>query len=238
MPIFLFRFVVENVEKAIDFAYYWAPTVFVLSALVLYFAMSDPAIRYYQRRRHTRSGSPTFHSSNSVGDIITFIFLPPLVGTVILMIYIYLFRHFHPEFDFVIFIRFKEQAARRVWQGRNRYHHWTAPRDFPRFECMIKHSLGCEIRFMAIIPTRFDFWCKSTISCSDGMLTIDPLRPGPTSPYYPTYTGGARPCSISLVSYCLPAHHEHNTCYHPRDRCLFHIASTGRTTRNHSVVTE
>lgn len=238
IPIFLSKFIVQDVEETIDFAYDWGPTVILLAPIVLYLAMSDPAIRFYQRRRHSQA-SPTLQPTKRTRQMIALAFLQCfLLSLIVSVVLMYILLHHHSGFRVAVSILFKHQAVRRVWQGRNRYHHWVTPRDFPRFECMIKHSLGCEAAFLRATYTPFIFWCKSTFSYSDGTLTVVLLRPSLTSLSRHTYPGGPRTSSISSVSYMLAAHHKHNTGHHPRDWCLFDIASTGRATNNHSVVTE
>lgn len=69
IPIFLSGCIVRDVEVTIDFTYDWAPTVTVLSPIILYLATSDPIIRSNQRRRHSQA-SPTPQPSKRTGQMI------------------------------------------------------------------------------------------------------------------------------------------------------------------------
>lgn len=173
--MFVIKLMVAIIETTIELA----PTIAGLSAIGFYLALSDPAIRYYQRKRHARvlAVSPP-KATNLTGRIVTFIFAACFFS----LGWVYLFHR--QEFEGTVRYQFQWQAVQRTWRGSSRYHHWAMPNDFPRFECMAKHSIGCEVGFLFNQNTSFEFWCKPTFSCLDGILTV--VRSGRILPLYLT----------------------------------------------------
>lgn len=149
------KLMVAIIETTVDLA----PTIAGLFFIGFYLALSDPAIRYYQRKRHAQAlAASTPKATNRTGRVVTFIFAACFLP----LGWVYLFHR--QEFEGTAIYQFKWPAIQCIWRGRNHHHYWATPKDLPRIGCMVKHSIGWQIRCFLNKYTSSKFWRKPTFS--------------------------------------------------------------------------